>query len=144
VIDVRLKQVVSTSFNKSCHTQLEEFRTGNKANIELVANLKQGEAVMFLSLGENQLRFCYKPIEAERGELLGSAKCWMPDHVHTSYFWLQIRLSGRWNPLMLANIAKRAGINLVGLKHFEEYYEHLLTEDRITKREVKEKRRKGG
>ena len=144
MIDVRLKQVVSTSFNKSCHTQLEEFRTGNKANTELVANLKQGEAVMFLSLGENQLRFCYKPIEAERGELLGSAKCWMPDHVHTSYFWLQIRLSGRWNPLMLANIAKRAGINLVGLKHFEEYYEHLLTEDRITKREVKEKRRKGG
>ena len=144
MIDVRLKQVVSTSFNKSCHTQLEEFRTGNKANTELVANLKQGEAVMFLSLGENQLRFCYKPIEAERSELLGSAKCWMPDHVHTSYFWLQIRLSGRWNPLMLANIAKKAGINLVGLKHFEEYYEHLLTEEHVTKREKKEKRRKSG
>lgn len=144
MIDVRLKQVVSVSFNKSCHNQLEEFRGYSQENANRVRDLRQGEAIMFLSLGENQLRFCYKPIEAERSELLGSAKCWMPDHVHTSYFWLQIRLSGRWNPLMLANIAKKAGINLVGLKHFEEYYEHLLTEEHVTKREKKEKRRKSG
>lgn len=144
MIDVRLKQVVSVSFNKSAVTQLEEFRNGSPRNSEMLRELKQGEAIMFLSLGEDQLRFCYKPIEAERSELLNSAKCWMPDHVHTSYFWLQIRLSGRWNPLMLANIAKKAGINLVGLKHFEEYYEHLLTEERVVKREKKEKRRKAG
>jgi hypothetical protein len=137
MIDVRLKRVVSASFNKGCHTQLEDFRRASKANHKFITELKPSEAIMFLSLGEDQLRFCYKPIEAERSALLESSAGWCADRVYTGYIWLQIRLSGRWNPLMLASIAQRAGINLVGIEHFEEYYEYLLTEERTRRREAK-------
>ena len=34
-------------------------------------------------------------------------------------------LTGKWNPLMLANYANRAGIVLEGVKRFEEHYREL-------------------
>lgn len=34
--------------------------------------------------------------------------------------------SGRWNPLMLANYAQRAGIELEGIRRFEEHYRQAL------------------
>jgi hypothetical protein len=129
MIDVRLKCVWTASFTKSAHRQLEEFRKAEKGNAAIFDNLKAGEAIMFLAYGRNQVRFVYRPLEAERQDLLGEDCGWAPTHVYVSYVWVQVRLSGTFNPLMLANIAKRVGIRLVGIRYFEEHYQHLLEQE---------------
>jgi hypothetical protein len=134
MIDVHLKRVWTAAFTKSAHRQLEEFCTAEKGNTGLVADLKAGEAIMFLAKGRNQVRFVYRPLEAERQKLLGSADGWEPTHIYVSYVWVQVRLNGAFNPLMLANIAKQVGIRLVGIKYFEEHYQHLLEEDAALRR----------
>ena len=37
----------------------------------------------------------------------------------------RLRISTKWNPLMLANYAERVGLKLEGLKRFETYYQEL-------------------
>jgi len=47
---------------------------------------------------------------------------------------VRLRLTGsHWNPLMLQNYAEACGIELMGIKRFEEHYERLRKEKEPTK-----------
>ena len=102
---MRLRFVKRCSFRKSELTNFQEMAVTERSQ------LKTGDCVMLLSLSENQLVFVYGFTDFGRGTVLRSER---------------LRLSaGTWDPLMLAEYAAKAGIELDGLKRFEEHYRDI-------------------
>ncbi len=111
---MRLKHVATVDFRRSELTNFEELV---KKNASLKA-LKKDDVVLFLSRGGDQVVFVhgFNNVEGEKGT--------------TSIFMESVKLrmihGSTWNPLMIANYAKKVGIHLVGLKTFEEHYRELV------------------
>lgn len=109
---MRLKYIETVDFRKSEATNFFEQSKKQKWS------LKSGEVVCFVSGRGNQIVFVHP---AEVNDFVGSAKA--RGMIIRSE---RLRLtSGSWNPLMLANYAKEMGIELEGIKRFEEHYKAL-------------------
>lgn len=112
---MRLKEIVSADFRKNEATLFEEHNTKKKWN------LRGGEVVCFLSLNRDQIAFVFAP----RDEGVNKA-----GNARTVFYSQRLRIrGGRWDPLMLQNYAMDAGIELDGIKRFEEHYKELSGRD---------------
>lgn len=99
------------------HIERVDFRKSEMTNFDLVAKrmklrLKKGEAALLISNRGNQLVFVYG---------YGAV-----DDEHVCLRSERLRLtSGSWNPLMLANYAGQVGLQLEGIRRFEDHYRSL-------------------
>ena len=117
---LRLRAIIGVSFQKSEATNFEEIRSGNKFG-PLLRRLTDGDVICMVSKRLDQLVFVHGYEDLKNGsswKLLSSRRIRV----------IRARgLSRQFEPKMLANYAKQAGIELVGIKLFEQYYEKLLT-----------------
>lgn len=108
---MKLKYIDSVSFRQS------EWTNYKQLSRKLKWELRAGEVACLVSLTGDQIVFVYAPV--------------MLDHPHIEATQClrseRLRLTGkqRWNPLMLVNYAKQVGIELDGLKRFEDHYKNL-------------------
>lgn len=109
---MRLKHVEKVSFRASEHTNWLRFA---RQNLEVARSLKGSDVVCFLSQTENQLVFIH------------GFDAWVDEGGRTVQVLStrRLRISTRWNPLMLANYARQVGLELEGLKRFEDFYKSL-------------------
>lgn len=117
----RLRAIIPVSFVKSEETNFDEIYNSREYH-KLVKSMDPEDVICMASLGGNQLVFVHGYVKVETpGE-----SPWMV------LFSQRIRikrgkgLSDVFEPKMLANYARQAGIELVGLKLFEEYYKELM------------------
>lgn len=111
---MRLKHIAKVDFRKSEATNFDTFRRA-RATKAVVASLGAGDLIMFINMSEDQLVFIHGFDTVSDGKqtlrVLSSRR---------------LRISGgRWNPLRLANYAEEVGLQLDGLKRFEDYYKRL-------------------
>lgn len=105
---LRLKGVVQCSFARSEDTNLKLYRQ----TAHYPGDLQPGEAFLFLAQGGDQVVFVFSDIAVDFGgvtrEVIDSRK-------------LRLR-SGTWSPFMLQNYANMVGLELVGIKRFEQVH----------------------
>lgn len=108
---VRLKQIIrDVDFRK---TELQNYEDHRKDKKRFDGDPKPGEAILFVSTSGNQLAWILRYDEAVRVQKTDRRRIQS----------LRMRLSGGyWNPLMLANYARDIGLELQGIKLFEETY----------------------
>jgi len=109
MIRLRLKAIIpSADFRKSEATLHDAFLRSRS----YPGDLRKGECFLFLSKSGNQLLWFFTQVTRIEGYKGAEIK------VYDSRRW---RLTGgTWHPYMLANYAEKAGIDLVGIKRFEE------------------------
>lgn len=100
-----------------------DFRCSEWTNLQRVLKknrLKLGKSdiVAMVSGTGKQIVFCYAHDRFKYEDHRGAAK---PTGVVQSVRY-RITGTGTWSPKMLANYAKAVGIDLIGIKRFEEYY----------------------
>lgn len=121
---LRLRYVDVVDFRQSELTNFDAFRAKNR---ELCASFKADDVVLFMNSARTQLVFVYgfRRIKlATELDILPSRR-------------LRLR-NGAWSPKLLVEYAKLAGIELQGLKSFEERYEAHRTEVREHLRELRQ------
>ena len=117
MIDINLRAVAPPAdFRSGVERLLQQYIDSDKDAKALVALLKPGEAVMFLSKGQNQVRFVYHPLGVDAENQAQTYRAFVSVHV---------RLSHRLDPRMLANIAEQAGLRMTNRKRYEDYFAHL-------------------
>ena len=117
MIDINLRVVAPPAdFRSGVERLLQQYVDSDKDAKALIATLKPDEAVMFLSKGQNQVRFVYRPrgVSAE-----GIAR------IYSAFVSVHVRLSHPLDPRMLANIAEQAGLRMTNRKRYEDYFAHL-------------------
>jgi len=103
---LRLKGVVQCSFARSEATNMRLYRqTGH-----FPGELERGEAYLFVAKGQNQVLFLFADVQVDfdgvSRQVIDSRK---------------LRLAkGTWSPYMLQNYANSVGLELVGIKRFEQ------------------------
>lgn len=117
---VRLRRVAQADFRKNEKTMFESLPA------KVRKSLKLNDAVCFISGTGNQIVFVYGFTE------VGTTKPSNPIYKPRRYgivTSVRLRLTGsNWNPLMLQNYAESCGIELIGIKRFEEHYAKLRKE----------------
>ena len=109
---IRLKAIIpSADFRKSEHTIFRDFAKSRK----YPGPLKKGEGFLFLSKTGNQLLWFFKEPTS-----ITSFKD-VERSIVDSRRWRVT--GGTWHPFMLADYAVEAGIELVGIKRFEEIFD---------------------
>ena len=108
MIRLRLRVITSGNFRKNEATLYTEFE---KEHGPLA--LKGDDCILFVSKTGKILRFVFAPVMGKKTSVLSSQT-------------LRITVGGTWNPLMLKNYAAQLGIELAGLKCFEDYYQNLV------------------
>lgn len=114
---LRLRHIATVGFGASEQTNYDTL----VREVAAVRNLKLSstDVVLLLSVQQNQLVFVHGFVKLWDGrqnvDCLRSAR-------------LRLRAGQRWNPLMLVNYAQQLGINLVGLKTFEQHFNKLRKE----------------
>jgi hypothetical protein len=106
---LRLKAIIpNADFRKSEATLHDEFlRSRNYPG-----DLRKGECFLFLSKSGNQLLWFFTQVSQIKGFKDAEIE------VYDSRKWRVT--GGTWHPFMLANYASEVGIELVGIKRFEE------------------------
>lgn len=107
---IRLKGIrFGMDFRKSELTNYDAFRKSKS----FPGDLGKNEAYLFVSKGQNQLVWILNLIEIEterKDRRMIDSRRWRLE-------------GGTWNPLLLQNYANEAGIELIGIRRFEEIYE---------------------
>lgn len=106
---MRLRYVETVDFRKSELTCWLEIAKRRPA---LARRLKTDDVVTLASMSGDQLVFLHGFSEVDGKQVLRSTR-------------LRLR-GGRWNPLMLANYAKDAGIALSGLRTYEQHLAEVV------------------
>ena len=114
---MRLRLVYRGDFRKSEETLYAEAL---KKHPEL--NLRNGDCILLVSSNGKLLKFVYGFTEHDL-VFYQSEKVWGKTKILESVTY-RISGSGSWNPLMLQNYANHLGLELAGLKRFEEYYKN--------------------
>lgn len=122
-----LKAIIRVSFQKSEHTNFEELRKTRKWG-KLLDSLGPDDVVCLVSTTETQLVFLSRYMEVSIRN--GTSKKWrlLPSQrvrVIREKDEFGNPLLSTWEPKMVANYARQAGIELNGLRMFEDYYEKL-------------------
>ncbi len=101
---VRLKYVATSDFRRSEVSNYREIPP------EIRNALRDGEAVCLKSHGGDQLVFVYRPrqLGADGPEVFCSVRLRLPP-------------SRTWNPLMLGEYAREAGLELIGIRRLNEH-----------------------
>lgn len=101
---VRLRYVDTADFRKSEATNYRNLPA------EVRDSLRDGEAVCFKSQAGDQIVFVVKPraVGREASEVVCSVRLRLPSN-------------RTWNPLMLAEYAASAGLELVGIKRLQDH-----------------------
>lgn len=108
---VKLVEIKEVNFRQSEATNFAKLPKGKRES------LKNGEAICFISRMGNQLVFVHK------GGTFGKTARGLQ---RTVVYSTRLRLTrGTWNPDMLANYADEVGLELIGLKRFEDHYAKL-------------------
>lgn len=110
---MRIKQIEAADFRCSARTMFERFRVKNK---HVVSALNDTDVIVFISKMGNQLLFVHGYTDFPE-DLIGQRRA-LQSVRH------QI-LNGTWNPMALANYAQAAGLDIQGLRLFEEHYKGL-------------------
>ncbi len=118
---LKLKEIIRVRFNKSEETNFDEVWM-SRAYRAIVRALKSDECLCFISPHMNQLIFVHGYVEMRSRK---TKRRWVV--LASRRFRVKRRpgLQNHFEPLMLANYARAVGIELIGLKLFEEYYEYL-------------------
>jgi len=112
---LRLKAVIQCSFVRSEASNLALFRKEG----HYPGDLRKGEAFLFIAKGMNQVVFIFKTFKVEGRTVVDSRR---------------LRLDGgTWNPMMLQNYANAVGINLAGVKRFEQIHDEMRLARRAKK-----------
>jgi hypothetical protein len=110
---MRLRHVATVDFRRS---ELSNYEDVVREHAQL-SKLGKDDVVLFLSRSRDQLIFVHGFSQVEGG-------------TGKSVFIRSVRLrmvrGASWNPLMVVNYAKQVGIQLKGLKTFEEHYKDLV------------------
>lgn len=107
---VRLKRVVSdVGFRYGIAHHVAELRKQRKLDI-----VGADECVLLVSRTQRQLAFVFPLVD------LGATRT-HEQRAALTHLRVQLSHSSPWNPLMLANYAGSAGIEIVGLKRFEDH-----------------------
>ena len=117
-----------------------DFRKNELTNyIEILKKrpLKLGadDCVLLINHQEDQLIFIFgfdhaKDTKGEKRMVLRSEKLRLTSEERDAEGNVIRRHIGKWEPLLLANYAERAGIELEGIKRFEDYYKNLVEQKR--------------
>lgn len=111
---MRLRYVETVHFGKSELTNFLDLvrRRPEFMQAKSKARLGSDDVVLFVSRIGNQLMFLHGFDAFQETQVLRS---------------LRLRInSGRWNPLMLVNYAKAVGLDIQGLKAYEDHVKKLL------------------
>jgi hypothetical protein len=103
---IRLKAIKYADFRKSEWTNYKEFKRSRTFPGELGRN----EAFLFVSGTGNQLVWLLNIADGPMGHPIVDSRRW------------RFTGSSSWNPMMLANYAEEVGIELVGIKKFEDSF----------------------
>lgn len=107
---VKLRRVfLDVDFRHGIPTHLDELRAKHR-----LPELQRGDCVLLVSRTERQLAFVFSDFELEPG---GRRK---PVRV-VAHYRVQLSRETPWDPLMLSVYADRAGIEIVGLRRFEDF-----------------------
>lgn len=111
---MRLRLVQTVHFGKSELTNFLAVLAKHPefTNDKSAAKLKADDVVLLVSMTGNQLVFLHGFDTFEEKRVLRSTR---------------LRISGgaSWNPLMLVNYAKEVGLNITGIKAFEDHVRAL-------------------
>lgn len=109
---MRLKVVATVDFRYGVRHHYDEMRRKQRLD-----DLRGDEVALFVSFTGSQLAFVYRELEVERPGL---------DPVKAiAHYRIQLAKTTPWSPLMLSNYAIGAGIELVGIKRFEEHLKKI-------------------
>jgi len=101
---LKLKAILfNVDFRKNEFTNFQDFRKHKS----FPGDLDPGEVFLFVSKGTDQLIWFMRHFSTEEEKTIVDSRKWRMLH-------------GTWNPDLLANYAHEAGIELVGLRTFEE------------------------
>lgn len=124
---LRLKGVITCSFVRSEATNLDLYRKSG----HYPGPLKNGEAFLFISKSGNQIIFIFKSISLE---VAGQHRRGDGTTNRTVIDSRKLRLDGgTWHPYMLQNYANAVGIDLIGLKRFEQIHDEMRAAKRVKK-----------
>ena len=118
----RLRAIIQVPFTKSEETNFAEARSSRPYG-DLIKSLQGDDAIAFISQGQNQIVFIHGYDEVEDAK-----RKWRVLSSHRIRITRGPGLSNVFEPRMLANYAKQAGLELIGLKLFEEFYKSLMGE----------------
>jgi len=115
MIRVKLRYVHECSFVRGEHTNFDLWQA-ERARRKW-PELKDGDAVALIAKQRNQIAFVYKPVTVA-----------IREHEARLTVSTRVRLHSRsqLNPATLALAATNAGLELVGFKHFEQYFANLI------------------
>lgn len=113
---LRLRRIATVNFVRS---ELTNFMGLLQEHPEL-RNLKAGDVVLLRSTSGDQLAFIHGFQEAWSGKKGDATKVM---YLHSVRLRL---LKGSWNSLMIADYAKRVGIELEGLPTFDKHLQRIL------------------
>lgn len=110
---MRLRHVATVDFRRSELSNYNEI-VGEHAQL---AKLGKDDVILFLSKNQDQVIFVhgFSQVHGDKGKSL-----------YIKSVRLRMIKGATWNPLMIANYAKQVGIELKGLKTFEEHYKELM------------------
>lgn len=118
----RLRAVIQVPFTKSEETNFAEALASRHYGA-LIRSLQGDDAIAFISQGQNQIVFIHGYDEVQDAK-----RKWRVLSSSRIRISRGSGLSSTFEPKMLANYAKQAGLELIGLKLFEEFYKNLMGE----------------
>lgn len=122
---MKLKYIAQVDFRKSEATNFLEHHVVKRGKkIEKRAALKSGEVACLIASSGNQVVFVYNP-ERVRDDVADVDE---RPVLHSER--LRLTSGGRWNPLMLGNYASQVGIQLEGIRLFEQHFDEMTRERR--------------
>jgi len=121
---MRLRYVYTGNFRKNEVTLYEEAR-GEMGD---VAPFRANDCILVINRARKLLRFIYLPQEVSQNPD-GKKANGVSIRVMASQVY-RILENGTWDPRMLSFYASQLGVELEGIKKFEEYFAHLLEERR--------------
>lgn len=111
---MRLKSIARADFRKSEYTNF----------LEIDCRLKADEVVCLVSSTGQQIVFVYA-LDSVTGTFKRGGEV---ERVVLRSVRLRLTSGGKWDPMMLGNYAKDAGLHLEGIKLFETHYKKLWTQ----------------
>lgn len=114
---MKLKYIETVNFRQTEQTNFEALPASVRSK------LGEGDVVLFVSKGGNQLVFVHGFVRLEGDRRVPQ----ILDVLRSERFRMS---GGTWNPLMLKNYADEAGIKLDGLQRFEQHYARIVAERR--------------
>ena len=125
---MRLKYIAQADFRKSENTNFLEHHVVKRGKkIEKRIALKPGEVACLIASSGNQIVFIYNPDRVTDDDSEDERPV-----LHSER--LRLTGGGRWNPMMLGNYAAQVGIQLEGIRLFQQHFDEMMRERKRLRR----------